>query len=84
MRDINKRNEELLKLKKPLSIAFMRTDAQRFFQHPDQQKRDRFNAWLKALSTDIYVGETANIVSQMYNGRTTELAAAPAAATTPK
>jgi carboxyl-terminal processing protease len=57
--------EKLSKLSQPMSIAFMTVDSTRYLG--DKDKADRYKAWLRALSSDIYLNETVNVVGDMMN-----------------
>ncbi|HXD76889.1 MAG TPA: carboxy terminal-processing peptidase [Puia sp.] len=57
--------EKLSKLPQPMRVAFMAADSSRYLG--DKDKADRYKAWLRALSNDIYVNETVNVVGDMIN-----------------
>ncbi len=71
-KDIQKRirstvsqNSTLLRLKEEMNIAPANDDKDKFFNNPDQNKGERYKAWLKALKTDMHIGETIKVVSNL-------------------
>lgn len=69
IRSMVKQNDSLQTLKNPLDISFMAADRERITAM-DKDKGDRYNLWLKNLTTDIYINETANIMNDIIvNGR---------------
>lgn len=69
IRAVVKQSDSLQTLKQPLNVNFMASDAERVSKM-DQDKADRFRLWLKNLTTDIYINETANIMNDIIvNGR---------------
>ncbi|HTR28407.1 MAG TPA: carboxy terminal-processing peptidase [Puia sp.] len=60
--------EKLSKLPQPMSVAFLAVDSTKY--SADKDKGDRYRAWLKALSTDIYVKETVDVVGDMITQKT--------------
>lgn len=64
-----KQNDSLLTLKTPLDIRYMAVDEARI-NEMDKEKGERFKNWLKGLRTDIYIGETTDILNDIIvNGR---------------
>lgn len=59
-----KENETLQTLKTPLDIQFMQADSEKIAKM-DKLKSDGFNNWLKYLTTDLYLDETAKIMSDL-------------------
>jgi carboxyl-terminal processing protease len=69
VRALVKQNDSLQTLKEPLDISFMAADEDKVSQM-DKDKAERFRLWLKNLTTDIYINETANIMNDIIvNGR---------------
>jgi len=62
-------NNQLLKLKTELDVSVMDADKDKFFNNPDENKGKRFQEWLKALKTDMYIAESLNIVSEIAKSR---------------
>jgi carboxyl-terminal processing protease len=50
-----------------LTVQSLTSDAHKF--DGDKDKGDRFQAWLKDRSTDIYLGETVNVLDDMISQR---------------
>jgi carboxyl-terminal processing protease len=59
----NKQIEALSKLPKEMDVLALPQDANRY--DGDKDKADRFQAWLKSLRTDIWLGESVNVVDDM-------------------
>jgi carboxyl-terminal processing protease len=59
-----KQNDSLLTLKNPLDIRYMAIDEKRI-KEMDKEKGERFMNWLKGLKTDIYIGETTDIINDI-------------------
>ena len=55
--------EKLSKLSRPMKVSFMAVDSSRYMGNDD--KAERYKAWLKALSTDVYLKETVDVVGDM-------------------
>jgi carboxyl-terminal processing protease len=69
VRSLVKQNDSLQTLKTPLDIAYMGSDEERISKM-DKDKADRYKLWLKNLTTDIYINETANVLNDIIvNGR---------------
>jgi carboxyl-terminal processing protease len=64
IREAVKLSDSLQTLKKPLSINFMAVDNDRI-SAMDKDKADRYRLWLKNLTTDVYINETSNVISDM-------------------
>jgi carboxyl-terminal processing protease len=60
--------EKLSKLSQPMNISFLGTDSSKY--SVDKDKGDRYRAWLKALSSDIYLKETVNVTADMITQKT--------------
>ncbi|MEI6947749.1 carboxy terminal-processing peptidase [Paraflavisolibacter sp. H34] len=63
LRNTVKQLDTLMKLKSPLSVSFMETDKERYTA--DKDKAERYNQWLKNLSTDIYLDQAVKVVSDI-------------------
>jgi carboxyl-terminal processing protease len=61
---VNK-NNELLKSKDEMDVAALAADKDKFYNNPDQQKGDRYQAWLKSLRSDIHINESVQVISEM-------------------
>ena len=60
--------EKLSKLPQPMTVSFLPADSSKY--GADKDKGDRYRAWLRALSTDIYVKETVDVVGDMITQKT--------------
>jgi carboxyl-terminal processing protease len=60
--------EKLTKLVQPMTVSFLAADSTKY--NADKDKGDRYRAWLRALSTDIYVKETVDVVGDMITQKT--------------
>jgi len=59
----NKELEGLSKLSKEMDVQALPQDANKY--DGDKDKADRFQQWLKSLRTDIWLGESVNVVDDM-------------------
>jgi carboxyl-terminal processing protease len=55
-------NEAILKLKDPMQVAALKEDYDKFYNNPDKQKQDRYQAWLKSIAKDNQINESINII----------------------
>jgi carboxyl-terminal processing protease len=60
--------EKLSKLSQPMNLSFLNADSAKY--NADKDKGDRYRSWLKALSTDIYLSESVNVVGDMITQKT--------------
>jgi carboxyl-terminal processing protease len=58
-------SDSILKLKEPLNVKTLELDKNKFQNNPDKAKGLRYQQWLESLKTDLYIKETATIVSDM-------------------
>lgn len=65
LRATSKQLEKLVKLEKPLDMNALASDANKYGD--DKDKNERFKSWIKALSSDVYVGEAVNVMNDMLN-----------------
>jgi carboxyl-terminal processing protease len=65
LRTTVKQLDSLLKLKNPMNLSFMQQDAARYAN--DKDKAERYNQWLKNLSTDIYLDQAVKVVGDIEN-----------------
>ena len=59
-----RQTDSLETLTAPMAVKFVTKDQERI-NDMDKEKRDRYMAWLKTLSTDRYLYESANILDAM-------------------
>ena len=55
--------EKLSKLSHPMNLAFLAADSAKYAV--DKDKGDRYRAWLNALSSDIYLKQTVDVMGDM-------------------
>jgi len=65
MRATASQNEKLAKLQQEMVVTSLSEDKEKFYNNPDKAKGERYQAWLKALKTDLYISATTGIVSDM-------------------
>ncbi len=58
-------NNSLLKSKEEIEVSVLPGDKDKFYNNPSQQKGEIYQAWLKALKTDMYIDESMHMVSDM-------------------
>ena len=75
LRSTLKQNDDLAKLKTELPVESLAADRGKYDTTTNKDKADRYKAWLKFLSTDIYIDEATKVVGDMITGSTTKLAA---------
>lgn len=56
-------NNTLLRLKEEMNIVPAVSDQDKFFNNPDKNKGERYQAWLRALKTDMHIGETVKVLT---------------------
>jgi len=57
-------NENILKLKKPMTVTALKADYDKFYNNPDKSKQDRYQAWLKMVAKDIQVNESSKLLNE--------------------
>lgn len=62
-------NNTLLRLQKEMEIEVTKLDKDKFYNNPDKAKGERYQQWLKNLKGDIYIDQTAKIMSQLINDK---------------
>jgi carboxyl-terminal processing protease len=55
----------LLKTKTEINFEVVKEDYDKFYNNTDKAKGERYQAWLKALKTDLYINQSLNIVKSM-------------------
>ncbi len=68
-------NNTLLKLGQEMNVTPAEADKDKFFNNPDKNKGERYQAWLRSLKSDMHIGETIKVL----NGLATEITKATAA-----
>ena len=57
-------NENILKLKHPMTVTALKADYDKFYNNPDKTKQDRYQAWLKMVAKDIQVNESSKLLNE--------------------
>ena len=57
-------NENILKLKKPMTVTALKADYDKFYNNTDKTKQDRYQAWLKMVAKDIQVNESSKLLNE--------------------
>ena len=60
-------NASLIKQQTALNLSVLKEDNNKFYNNTDKQKGERYQAWLKAISNDIYVAQSIEITKGMMN-----------------
>jgi carboxyl-terminal processing protease len=58
-------NNTLLKNKTEMDVKAMDADKDKFYNNPDTQKGERYQAWLKSLRSDMYINESVTLVQDL-------------------
>ncbi len=58
-------NNTLLKSKAEMDVKALEADKDKFYNNPDVQKGERYQAWLKSLKSDMHINESVNLVSEL-------------------
>ncbi len=58
-------NNNLLKLKKEMSISAMDADKDKFYNNPDKNKGIRYQEWLKSLKFDVQIEAGVKIIEEI-------------------
>ena len=64
IQDIVQQNENILKLKTPMTVTALKADYDKFYNNPDKSKQDRYQAWLKMVAKDIQVSESSKLLTE--------------------
>lgn len=59
------KDDKGVKLKDPLSITVMSVDHKQYLENPDKTKADFYSRWKTDVSKDVYIKETAKIMTDM-------------------
>lgn len=62
-------NNGLLKLKDEMRADCTESDKEKFYNNPDKAKGERYQAWLQALKTDIYVYQSCLVAKSMIGSK---------------
>ena len=62
-------NSSLTKLKEEMKVEVPEMDKDKFYHNTDKAKGDRYQAWLKNIKTDLYIDQSAAIVSDMIGAK---------------
>ncbi len=69
-----KQNDDLSKLKTELTVVPLAADKAKYDTTTNKDKAERYKAWLKFVSTDIYIDEATKVVNDMIVGSITKVA----------
>ena len=58
-------NNNLLKIKEEINVTALMADKDKFYNNPNKQKGELYQAWLKSLKTDMHIDVTASMVGEM-------------------
>lgn len=69
LREMSKTVDTVLKLskEKEIKVQVLAVDKDKYYNNADKAKGERYQEWLKRIKSDIYIDETARIVSDMVN-----------------
>lgn len=56
-------NNTLLRLNQEMNIVPAEIDKDKFFNNPDKNKGERYQAWLRSLKTDMHINETVKVLT---------------------
>lgn len=62
-------NNSLLKSKEEMAVQSLEADKDKFYNNPDKQKGDRYQAWLKSLKSDMHINESVSVVSDLVHAQ---------------
>jgi carboxyl-terminal processing protease len=48
-----------------MEVKAMDADKDKFYNNPDTQKGERYQAWLKSLRSDMYINESVTLVQDL-------------------
>ena len=63
IQNVIQQNENILKLKTPMTVSALKADYDKFYNNPDKTKQDRYQAWLKMVAKDIQVNESSKLLT---------------------
>ena len=64
IQNVIQQNENILKLKTPMTVTALKADYDKFYNNPDKSKQDRYQAWLKMVAKDIQVSESSKLLTE--------------------
>ncbi len=62
-------NNSLLKSKEEMNVQSLEADKDKFYNNPDKQKGERYQAWLKLLKSDMHINESVSVVSDLVHAQ---------------
>jgi len=63
IQNVIQQNENIMKLKTPMTVSALKADYDKFYNNPDKSKQDRYQAWLKMVSKDIQLNESSKLIT---------------------
>lgn len=64
IQNVIQQNENILKLKTPMTVTALKADYDKFYNNPDKTKQDRYQAWLKMVAKDIQISESSKLLTE--------------------
>jgi carboxyl-terminal processing protease len=64
IQNVIQQNENILKLKTPMTVTALKADYDKFYNNPDKSKQDRYQAWLKMVAKDIQISESSKLLTE--------------------
>ena len=71
VQELSKQNEQALKLKTPMKLAALKADYNKFYNNPDKQKQEGYQAWIKEIANDFQLNESSKILAALNKKSTT-------------
>jgi len=62
-------NNSLLKSKQELDVQAMVVDKDKFYNNPNQQRGELYQAWLKSLRSDMHISESVGVVGDLVHAQ---------------
>ncbi len=62
-------DDSIVKLKKTMDIKPLPEDNDKYFNNPDKAKGERYQQWLKAIQSDMYINETTKVIMDMIKSK---------------
>lgn len=60
-------NNKLTRLNEILNIDVLKEDYDKFYNNSDKAKGERYQSWLKAIKTDLYINQSVKITKNIIN-----------------
>ncbi len=66
VQNVIQQNENMLKLKTPMTVSALKADYNKFYNNPDKTKQDRYQAWLKMVAKDVQINESSKLLTEFF------------------